>query len=226
MENTETRKPRFRLGTGDRVVAIAVIALIVLSTALGVLQRMNLALIEGQITLLLPLLVLGLLLGWGISALVRRIRSRAVRVAVGVLLGLALFILALFAFSYASFVASMTLPRRYSTMTSPSGSKKLVVLRRLDGDEDRVNARRAARLKADPDADGEITVDDWGYVYTAAPQVARFFYRSDADVEGEVAMGYASKATLMLEWAEDERQARFYLENPGVAEGGEMVVKF
>lgn len=255
----EQTQKRHRLSTGDRAAAIALAALVVATLVASVLKRFHLSLIQGELNLFMPLLAAFLLAGWGVSALVRRIKNRTVKLAVGALLGMAALLAAMIAFTYVSFIATVTLPQAYATKTSPSGKYKLVVMRSLDANEDRVRARQAARLKAaaaegegsgaetpaetgdsaaaEPGAEAasgtsaeaaseaEITVDDWGYVYTAYPRVARFFYRDDADVEGEAVIGYSSAATLMVEWAADESQARFYVQDPGVGDGGEVIVR-
>ena len=214
-----------RMGVGDRVAAVALALLIVLNIALNILQRAHLSLIHGEVYLFLPLLTVFLLLGWGASALFRRIGNRTAKVVVGIVLGLVLFAVVIFGFSYVSFVATVTIPQQFTVVKSPAG-KRLVVLRRLDTEEDRINARRDARIAADPEGDPEITVSDWGYVFKAYPRVAGLFYRDDVESEGEVVIGYASDATLMVEWAETGDQARFYVENPQEQDGGELIVKY
>ena len=225
MRRGEAREAR-RLGAGDRFVIATLGVLVVIAVALAALRSAHILPLHGEIVLFLPILIVLLLLGWGASALFRRVRGRTARVLVGVGLGLLLFVLVTVAFTYVSFIATVSLPRPYTTLTSPSGGRKLAVLRSLDTDEARIGARKAARLAGDPDGDPDTIVDDWGYVYAAYPRVARFFYRNDVDAQGEVVIGYTSDATLMVEWAEGETQARFYADNPGVADGGELVVKF
>ena len=251
----EQTKKRLSLSTGDRTIAIALAVLVVGMVIMGVLQKFHLCLIQGELSLFLPLLAVILLLGWGVSALVRRIRNHGVKIAVGVVLGLVVALAAMVVFSYVSFVATVSLPHAYKTVTSPSGAHKLVVMRSLDPNEDRMRTRQAARLEAAAEAGGEAaaaedaaeagtttsgeaaseagaasgddyTVDDWGYIYTAYPRAARFFYRDDADVQGEAIIGYSSPATLMVEWAADESQARFYVQDPAAADGGEVIVRF
>ena len=214
-----------RMGLGDRVAAIALAVLIVLNIALNILQRAHLSLIHGEVYLFLPLLTVFLLLGWGASALFRRIGNRTVKAVVGILLGLVLFAVVIFGFSYVSFLATITIPQQFTVVKSPAG-KRLVVMRRLDTDEDRINARHDRRLEADPEGDPEVTVNDWGYAFSAYPRVAALFYRDDVEREGEVVIGYASDATLMVEWAEEGNQARFYVANPQPEDGGELVVKY
>ena len=68
------------------------------------------------------------------------------------------------------------------------------------------------------------------------------FYRSKADVEGEIWLivdtaaepagedgarqEAPARGTLMVEWQEEESVAHFYVDGPGVGEGGECTVRF
>ena len=101
-----------------------------------------------------------------------------------------------------------------------------MILRGLDPDEERIEARRTARLAADPESSAEIAVEDWGYNYYAFPKALGVFYRADAQTEGELHVGYASDATLMVEWLENESVAHFFLDNPGEQDGGDWYVRF
>ena len=108
-------------------------------------------------------------------------------------------------------------------------------MRQVDPEEERLDARRSARLAANPDGDPEYTVQDWGYVYRAYPRVLNVFYRSNADAEGEIYLandvaaapaedGAAQEpalphGALMVEWLEDETVAHFYVTNPGASFG-------
>ena len=224
MEKKTERAPRFRLAGADRVILIVLAALLGLMVILGLLTRLGLNLIKGEVYILLPIaLVLGLL-GWGAYALFRRIRSGAVKFAVGALLTLVMFALLMLAMSYGSFVANLTIPQRYVELRSPSGKHTLVVLRVLDGDEARASQRQAARIEADPESDPAQIAEDWGFLYAAYPKTLGIFYRSDADVEGEVYMGFTSKAELMAEWLEEESVAHFYVKDPGPGDGGEITL--
>ncbi len=223
---TETAQKRLNLAPGDRVTGGIAVALLALIAALTVLRKLNITLVRGELLLFMPYLLLCLLLGWGISAIVRRIRRRALRIAVGAGLGLALACVAMLGFSYVSFVATLTIPQRYNTVSSPSGAHRLVVLRTLDDDEDRVREHAAARQAADPESSPDVIVDDYFYIYTAYPALAGFFYRSDADVEGAVTASYVDGATLMVEWSDDESEAHFFAAEPGVGEGGDLYVRF
>ena len=217
---------KLNLTTGDRYVAASALVLLAAMILLMVLNAAHLSLKRGEILLFLPFLLAVVLLGWGISAIVRRIRHGTAKVAVGVVLSLALMFLALVVFSYVAFVATITVPQPYNTVVSPSGAHRAVVLRGLDDDEDRVETRRAARLEADPNGDPEIVAEDWCYRFTAYPAAGAFFYRNNADVEGAVTVAYAGGGTLMVEWSEDEREAHFFVDDPSVGEGGDLYVRF
>ncbi len=232
---------RFSLRRSDKIVLAVIGALLVLTVALNIMQRCGLSPVNGALMLYLPVLTLLALVGWGGYALFRRISNRTVRIVVGCVFGLVLLVVVLLGFTYVSFIASIGTPHKYRTLVSPSGEHRLVVLRTLDPDDGRIEQRKAARLSADPDGDPEVTAADWGYVYRAYPEVLfGLFYRSDADVEGEVYLTYrdgivpATDAgetpepigTMMLEWLEDDTVAHFYVENAGVAEGGECTVRF
>ena len=182
---------------------------------------------RGEILLFLPFLIAVVLLGWGVSAIVRRIRNGKVKVFVGVTLSAVLVFITLMVFSYVSFVATLTVPQPYNTITSPSGAHRVVVLRGLSDDEDRVQARHDARLEVDPESGEDVVAEDWCYRYTAYPTAGAFFYRDDANVEGEVSIGYgAGGGTLMVEWNDGEQEAQFFVQDPGPGEGGDLYVRF
>ena len=239
MDNTSVR--RFSMRRSDKVVLAVLGVLVLLIIALNILQRCGLSLVNGALMLYLPVLALLTLVGWGGYVLFRRIPNRTVKLVVGGVLGIVLLAVVVLGFTYISFVASIGVPHKYRTLVSPTGGRRLVVLRTLDSDEDRIMQRKAARLAADPEGDPEMTAADWGYVYRAYPEaLLGLFYRSDADVEGEVYLNYRDGiapatgedgtagpiGTMMLEWLEDDTVAHFYVENAGVAEGGECTVRF
>lgn len=256
-----TERRRFSLTVPDKVILAVLILLGVLILALGIVQRFGLLPINSALVLYLPMLAVAVLLGWGIYALVRRIGKPLVKGLVGGGLALLLMIVAILAFSYASYMSFYVAPQKYSTVTSPSGKHKLVVMRVFDTDEGRVEQRKAARLaraqqEGDPAADEtdqEASLEDWGFIYKAYPSVLGLLYRSDADVEGEIYLSIsdylqAVEATrtqeegsetaeapaeeeaphgrLMLEWLDEEQTAHFFVQDPGVAEGGECRVRF
>ena len=66
-----------------------------------------------------------------------------------------------------------------------------------------------------------MTAEDWGYTYTAyKPALMGLFYRPDTLLEGEVHIGYVSKAELMVEWEDDV--GHFFIKNPQIGDEGEM----
>ena len=245
MKKDRAGKARLPMRTPTKVLLGVEGLLAVALLALGVLQRFGIMPIQGAIILYLPLLALLALLGWGVYALASKITSRTVKILVAGGLALVLMLVLLLSFSYFSYLSFFATPQRYSTLVSPSGDHKLVVLRAFDTDEARTEERRAARLAADPDGDAETSVEDWGFIYKAYPQVLGIFYRIDADVEGEVYLSAGdllpaqeavseddaqaegpSRGTLMLEWLENDTVAHFFVENPGTAEGGDCYVRF
>lgn len=246
-ENTERR--RFTLGTPDKVMLGIVLALVVLTIALLILQRCGLMPVNGAILLYLPLLTLFVLVGWGGSALIRRIKNRTVRLLVGGGLGLALVLVVLLVYTYVTYLSFYLIPQKYTVLSSPSGARRVVVLRTFDTDEDRAKERRAARLANAPEGAPEESIEDWGYLYKAYPRVLGMFYRNNANVEGEVRLNIdestiarqtgqapdaggedeASKTThgtLMVEWLEDESVVHFFADNPGITEGGDCYLRF
>ena len=222
--NGESAKRRLQLRNSDKVILGIVAVMAVVTVALNILQRFGLSLINGAVMVYLPCVAVAVLMGWGLYLLTRLIRNSTVRRVVTVVLVVLMFLLLTVVLSYVGFLASVTMPQQYRAIASPGG-KVLVVLRALDPDDGRISQRHEARLEADPQGDPELTVDDWGYRYAAYPRTLGLFYRSDADVEGEVYMGYSSDAAMMVDWSEDGTTARFYLENPRPGDGGECTVK-
>lgn len=230
-------KKRFVLGTADKIWLglLAVLSAVIL--VLSILQRCGLSLINGTVMLYLPVLAILTLVSWGIYALVRRIKNRTAKVLLGGVLVLVLMLALVVVFTYISFMSAITVPQRYATLKSPSGARQVVVMRLIDAGEERVNARKAARLAQDPDGDTESILQDWCYQYRAYPKALGPFYRSNADVQGEVYLAYDGpsseeatavelpRGTLMVEWLDDETTAHFYVQDPGPGEGGECTVK-
>ena len=217
-------KIRFFSKTGDRIafwVSIGMVLLMVLISSLR--QFAGLTLVHGALYVFLPLFLILLLIGWGMSAIFRRLKNKVVRWIVGAAMVIVMMALTTIAMSYGGFAASLAFPSKYVKLTSPGGKHSLMVMRGLDDDEGRILQRQTARLEADPESSAEVTIADWGYVYTAyAPALFDLFYKNDTLLEGEVHIGYASRAELMAEWADDEQVCRFYVKNPELCDGGEM----
>ena len=54
-----------------------------------------------------------------------------------------------------------------------------------------------------------------------------FFGKNFLGGDNEEILSYTGNdGTMMVEWLEDESVAHFYVDNPGVAEGGELFVRF
>ena len=228
MSEEQTKVRRFQLGLVDKILLGVTLALMFFSIVLSLLQRRGLSPVDGALLLYLPVLAVLALLVWGVVALRRVIKRPMLRnVITGVLVVILLFIFAR-AMTYIGYLSAISVPRRYNTVASPSGAHSLIILRTLDSDESHFEARRAARLEADPDSDADYAREDLLYTYTAyPPALFGLFYHSDADVEGEVRLALAGgSSTMMVEWLKDETVAHFYVDNPGVAEGGEMFVRF
>lgn len=240
MKAEKTGRRRWSPGMPDKVFMGALGALIVLIVVLSILQRCGLTPVKGEIMLYLPLLAMFVLVGWGVYALVRRIKNRTVRLLVGGGVAMVLVLVLVIGFTYISYMGFYVIPQRYTALTSPSGAHKLLVMRTFDTDEERVQARKAARLEANPDDGEEERIEDWGYLYRAYPPALGLFYRSNANVEGEVCLAIndypaateAAEAekpahgTLMVEWLDDEATAHLFVADPGVADGGDCYVRF
>lgn len=224
MEKKDKKKRFQRLGQ-NRTMLMVLAVLAGITIVINLLRAAGLTLIHGEYYLLLPLAILAVAVGWGVFTLIRLIRNKAVRVIVGVAAALALFILVMVGTTYLNVVISLTVPQRYATVSTQDGAHRLVVMRVMDSDESRIEARRQARLSANPDGDPEEAMEDLGYVYTAYAPAAGVFYRPDTLVEGEVYIGYASKATLMIDWEEDAAVGHFYVRDPEPGDGGEMRVR-
>lgn len=241
-DRSAEKKRRFSLNTADKVILGILGALAVVIIAVNVMYRCGLALINGAVMMDLPLIALAVLVGWGGYALIRRIRKPVVRTVVASLAALLMLVAVVLVVSYASYVSYYTVPQKYATVRSPSGARKVVVMRGFDIDSARSDQRKAARLEADPEGSQDLAPEDIIMLYRAYPEVLGLFYRVDADVEGEVCLAYADGAaagdgdgsaaeapahgTLMVDWLDDEATAHFYAENPGVAEGGDCYVRF
>ena len=160
-------------------------------------------------------------MGWGLLAIWRRIVRPKLKIAVGIIMAIVLFLVAMLAMTYASMFISLGFPQKHTVVRS--GDYSAVVMRMLDPNAERIETRRAARVAADPDADPEIAAEDWGYIYTAYAPRMGLFYKADSLLDGQIYLGYASDAKLMVEW--DDAVAHFYLDNPGPADSGELHVR-
>lgn len=218
------QKRRIFQRPGDRIVARVLLGILALTMVISALRgAAGLALVDGGAYLYLPLAMILIAIGWGFSAVFRRLKRPALRGIFGTMMVLVMLGLLTLGMSYASFAAGLSFPHRYVVMTAPDVEHRLLVMRMLDPDEARIEQRRQTRLEADPEGEPNVTAEDWGYVYTAyAPGPLGLFYKVDSLLEGEVYIGYASKAELMVEWEDDNTVGHFYIKNPEPGDSGEM----
>ena len=213
-----------RMNNIDKIIALALAVMALTALGLSLLQRAGLWLVHGAVTVYLPLCMIFILLGWGAYALHRRIRK--FRMLAGIAMVVVLFLLITVVFGYFSFMTAITVPQKYAYAKSPSGARKIVILRGVDMNDDRVKERLAARLAADPDSEPDVSGDELGYYYAAYPRKGGMFYTPDANVEGEVAIGVESGGSLMIEWLEDETVVHLFVQNPGPGDGGDWYLRF
>lgn len=201
MQKQEKPRRRFALRRWDKIILGVIAVLVAATVALNILQRCGLTLINASITIYMPVLALLALVGWIAYALIRRIRSRGVRIAVGALVGIVVALLLMIAVTYLNLLTYTVLPHAYKTVSDPSGKRQLVVLWQLDDDAERydeiIEARKAARLALYPDSAPETTLEDMYVAFSAYPKVMGLFYRSNADVEGKVFLAYTGNIAPM-----------------------------
>ena len=201
MRNQEKTRRRLALRRSDKIILGVIAVLVFVTVVLNILQRCGLSLINAAVTIYLPVLALLALVGWIAFALIRRIRSRGIRLAVGALAGLAVALLLMIAVTYLNLLTYTVLPHAYKTVSDPSGKHQLVVLWQMDDDAERydeiIEARKAARLAQYPDSDPETTLEDMYVAFSAYPKVMGLFYRSNADVEGKVLLAYTGNLAPM-----------------------------
>lgn len=214
---------RFRLNKVDRIILIVLIALMLALAVLSIVSRFGLILIKGSLYTLGAFASLAILLGWGCYALVRIFKKRSMRMVMGTLAAVVMFLLITVGASLISVFSSISIPVEFDTIVH--GDKKVVILKGYDLDEDRMALRKEERLKNDPTAETEETAEDYGYRYYAYPKVMGIFYRADANVEGEIYVGQASQAQLMIEWL-DENTAHLFIENSEIGDGGDFYLRY
>lgn len=224
------------MSTFSKVMMALVLALTFVLAALCVLDRVGYSLIKTDLVLIGSGVLLLCMIVWGLIALIRKIRKNTIRIAVGTLAFMALFMLSSVVMVLISYFGEMWLPSKYSVITSESG-KDVVVMKLLDtgiydGDngvaaEKRMMERREFILSqpdAEPVADDEMPAGAYGYVYRAYPRVLGVFYKAKADCEGAIFRGMESESTMRYEWREDG-SLRLYLENAEVGDSGEIILR-
>ena len=226
MEEKSRQPLRFRLTRGEKIALLIQGILVAVLILLGLLKAAGLSLIHGEYYLLLPMCLILMAVGTGLYALIRRIGRRWLRFVLALVAVVAALAVTMFGVSFLSYLATATIPQQFATVTSPSGEHTVVVLRIVDLDVDHLDARRAVRLEKDPESDADYAAEDYGYKYTAYPRAAGIFYKNKADVEGSALIGYASGATLMVEWPDDGARAHFFVADPEPLDGGEIDVRF
>ena len=228
-QNREKRK-LVRLSMPSKVIlgVLAVMAVILL--ALTIMRNNGLHLIQGEYYLIGPLLMILLLLGWGTYGLFKRFSGRGARMAIALAGSLVVLLLLNYAMNYISYFVTVAIPQRYAEIKSPDGQHTVVLMRTLDPTQERTDERRAARVAADdPEADpsgADYAETDFCYRYVAYPKgPLGLFFRSDADVEGEVFEAYGAEGRLKYDWP-DENTFRLWITEPGIGEGGEWLLRF
>jgi len=235
----ETRKKKkFEMSKFDKIVLIVLFVFTVIVGIINMLERFGCRLIRTEVPLSGALLLLLGFIVWGVSAIVRRFKSKTGKMLSVAIFGTIVLIVGSLAFTYLSQFAQLTLPGKYSVITSESG-KKAVVMQRVDtGMESeeafmatnaRMDARRDHIVSEDPTVviseEEPYPVGAFGYVYTVYPVKAGIFFHEKANLEGAVYRGLQSEASLRYEWQEDG-SLRLYLENAEVGDEGEALLKF
>lgn len=214
------KKTRFQM-TPVRTVILYFIVLVLVLTAIGLMDMAGYKMISYGVTFALFGMLVCSLLILAIWAIARRIQGKILRYLVIGLGSVFIFGVAMVLMNFFSFMQLSSMPREYAQLESPSG-KKAVVFQLHSFDEDRINARVQKRVAAGEDEleEDEIYYSDLGFRYSAYPKKLLFFYDSRADVSGELEIGVNSQAKLMHEWI-DDNSLRLYIENPEIADGGE-----
>lgn len=232
------QKKKFHLSKFDKIVLIALFVFGVLIGVINMLERGGYRLIRTEVPLAGALLLLLAIIGWGASAIVRLFRKKSGKLIAGTVCFAIVLMIGSLAFTYLSQFAQLTLPGKFSVITSESG-KKAVVMQRVDmGMESeealqattaRMDARRDHIISEDPTVvvteEDPYPVGAYGYVYTVYPVKAGIFFHEKTDLQGAVYRGLQSEASLRYEWQEDG-SLRLYLENPEIGDEGEALLKF
>ena len=194
--------------------------LILALTFVGVMGQLGYpALDASMVYALFGLLVCSALIALAIF-LVRKVRARGLRIAAGAVSALLIAAVALAMLTAFSLMLVAGVPKHYTTLTSPSG-RAVVVLRRLSADGERIEARCAARGERwTPES---ASADDLGYLYSAHPRTARFFYNAKVQAEGALEIGCASDAQLMYDWLDGD-VLHLSVEGARPGDGGELTL--
>lgn len=221
--NENKAKLKIRLNTVDKVILIVLIVLMVLMAAVSIMSRFGLMLINGSLYILGAFAGLVILLGWGGYVLVRVFKKRSTRLVMGTLVSVVIFLLTVVGVSFITMFSAISIPSEFDTVVN--GDRKVVILKGYDIDEERMALRFNERAKQNPGVEITESPEDYGFCYYAFPKAMGIFYRADADVEGEVYIGQNSQARLMIEWT-DENTAHLFVDNPGIADGGDWYLRY
>ena len=209
MKSTKSEGRRFEFGPSDKILLGIAAVLLVAVIALNIMERCGLSLINGVMMLHLPVLLVIVLLGWGVYALVRRIKRSGVKIVVGGVLALVLVLVLMLSTTYINYIAPYSgIPQRFGTVQPASGGRRLVVFWRFDQEDSHTEERRLARMEEYPDDDPKTNATDVCVAFDAYPEVLGWFYRSNADVEGKVFLSYLGGAVALDEEALAEAQAK------------------
>ena len=235
----ETRqKKKFQMSKFDKIVLIVLFVFGAFIGVINMLERGGYRLIRSEVPLAGALLLLLGLIGWGASAIVRIFKKKSGKLVAGAVCFAIVLVIGSLAFTYLGQFAQLTLPSKYSVITSESGRKAVVMMRVDTGLESeeafaktsaRMDLRRDHIVSEDPTVviseEEPYPVGAYGYVYTVYPVKAGLFFHEKADLEGAVYRGLKSEAKLLYEWQEDG-SLRLYLENAEVGDEGEAILKY
>ena len=215
---------------------IAVLSFVLL--VFFVVEKMGYPLIDSylnQMGVLVLLIFLLITLGvW----IVKKLKNRAAKVAVGMLFVMIVMLGSTFMLNLISEYVVLFQMSRKTTLTAPNGDKYVVMYgvdtgyqseEEAEATKNRMDERKAYILENNPEEAENLESEDdyptgaYGYYYVVYPRVAGIFYDKNADVEGKVYMGINSTASLKYEF-KDDGTVHLYLENPEAGDEGEVVL--
>jgi hypothetical protein len=236
MEGTKKGLSKFSKGV---LIYLGVLMLLLIGAS--VLSRFGYMLIWPEASVMGWTLFVFSLLVWGAISLTRKVKNEKMRKPVGFFFGVLLVSIGMFGFTFVSLFSQFVYPHVNATLKSQG--KTVVLLRQEDSEirsaEDlnqlalRMNTRRdeILRLHALQENPEELVVDQYGYpngaygyVYYAYPRVMGILIDFNAQPEGKIYRGRESQSKILYNWSEDGT-LRIYLENPEIADSGEILLK-
>lgn len=218
MENKKKEKMEF---TPKHFVLIYFIALMLILTFIGVMNWRGYALINMSIEyLLFGLLVISAMIA-GLVALLRKFMRKAVKIIVGLLGAVLIFLAAVCLLTIFTVMLNLSTPAHYTTLENPNGGK-VVVMREWGESEELIDLRAQKRWAETGEAE-EYGTEDLGYSYFAAPRVLGFFYDTDQKSDGYLEIGTSSSAKLMYVWEADT--LRMYIDDAEIGDDGEITLE-